>query len=374
MMNLKGHRLQIMILTKLTVANQLIITPHDVSMEQGHSNFFTVYTSKEPLENLTVVLELDHNNVVKLSDYEILFNNDTWHYNVTAFGENAGKVVVTAYFRNWDNDSTTDAYVRLSVPVHHYVDVLSDVFGWIYFVCWTSTFYPQMYLNFRRKSITGLSMDYIVFNLLGTGSYSIYNFAMYFGKRIQEEYFDIHPYGILQIKPQDVAFAIISFSMTGICGLQGIYYSRKSIRISNICLGIFSMGILFLLISAILGATDVISWLTCVYYVSYVKLGVTLIKYIPQVYSNYRNKSTSGWSVGYPILDFSGGFLSITQMFLMAFNYDDWNSIFGNPTKLLLGVVSMFFDTIFLVQHFIIYRKPGKKSESSTDLEVKSQE
>ena len=35
---------------------------------------------------------------------------------------------------------------------------------------------------------------------------------------------------------------------------------------------------------------------------------------------NYRRKSTVGWSIGNVLLDFTGGSLSILQMFLLAYN------------------------------------------------------
>ena len=35
---------------------------------------------------------------------------------------------------------------------------------------------------------------------------------------------------------------------------------------------------------------------------------------------NFRRKSTSGWSIGNVLLDFTGGSLSLLQMFLLAYN------------------------------------------------------
>ena len=85
-------------------------------------------------------------------------------------------------------------------------------------------------------------------------------------------------------------------------------------------MGILGGIAIFIAISLILSFTAVISWLDFLYYCSYVKLGITLIKYIPQAYMNFRRKSTSGWSIGNVILDFTGGSLSILQMFLISYN------------------------------------------------------
>lgn len=63
--------------------------------------------------------------------------------------------------------------------------------------------------------------------------------------------------------------------------------------------------------------------LDVVLYLSYVKLAVTVIKYTPQAYMNYQRKATTGWSIHNILLDFTGGILSLTQMILLSYNYDD---------------------------------------------------
>jgi len=56
---------------------------------------------------------------------------------------------------------------------------------------------------------------------------------------------------------------------------------------------------------------------------SYIKLACTLTKYIPQAVLNYRRKSTVGWSIENILMDFTGGVLSILQMFINAYNYGE---------------------------------------------------
>lgn len=96
---------------------------------------------------------------------------------------------------------------------------------------------------------------------------------------------------------------------------------------------------------------------------------------------NYKRKTTMGWSIGNVLLDFTGGMLSMLQMMLNAYNYgkfgrkrylkkiptiltghfvfgfsDDWASLFGDPTKFGLGLFTVVFDAIFLLQHYVFYR------------------
>jgi len=106
----------------------------------------------------------------------------------------------------------------------------------------------------------------------------------------------------------------------------------------------------------VLVLVDKFSKLDYIYYFSYVKLIITIIKYIPQAWFNFSRKSTTGWSIGNILLDLTGGLLSILQMILLSANYDDWRSIFGNPTKFGLGFFSILFDALFITQHFVLYR------------------
>lgn len=71
---------------------------------------------------------------------------------------------------------------------------------------------------------------------------------------------------------------------------------------------------------------------------------------------NYKRKSTIGWSITNILLDFTGGALSLLQMFLLAYNFNDWSSIFGSPTKFGLGFFSIVFDIVFIIQHYVLYR------------------
>jgi len=34
---------------------------------------------------------------------------------------------------------------------------------------------------------------------------------------------------------------------------------------------------------------------------------------------------------------------------------DDWDSIMGDPTKFGLGLFSVLFDILFIVQHYVLY-------------------
>lgn len=174
---------------------------------------------------------------------------------------------------------------------------------------------------------------------------------------------------------------------------------RGDQKISWTAVSLLLVGWIFAFVTLVLAATSQITWLDFLYYCSYIKLAVTLIKYVPQVRShlrvptykqqtdnthsclrpgglrtkwetfvwtickfitetaliflvrcscwvlfypwnwvwlllagltgfltgfqafmNYRRQSTEGWSIGGVLMDFSGGILSILQMFLQSYN------------------------------------------------------
>lgn len=144
-------------------------------------------------------------------------------------------------------------------------------------------------------------------------------------------------------------------------------FQRGGQRVSWTALILLLLAWAFALISLFVAVAKQITWLDYLYYFSYIKLAVTLIKYVPQVgrthtffcfsppktvvfvkslaylvgflsflswrelsvkvlmvvlqaYMNYRRQSTKGWSIGNVLLDFTGGTLSILQMILQSYN------------------------------------------------------
>ena len=41
----------------------------------------------------------------------------------------------------------------------------------------------------------------------------------------------------------------------------------------------------------------------------------------------------------------------------IAFHADDWKSIFGDPTKFGLGLITLGFNIVHLLQHYVLYRR-----------------
>ncbi|VDM05742.1 unnamed protein product, partial [Schistocephalus solidus] len=76
-------------------------------------------------------------------------------------------------------------HLHVSVVCYHELQVFQSVIGWGYFFAWTFSFYPQTYMNWHRKSVVGLSFDFLAFNLLGFICYSAFNIGLYWVPYIQ---------------------------------------------------------------------------------------------------------------------------------------------------------------------------------------------
>lgn len=100
-----------------------------------------------------------------------------------------------------------------------------------------------------------------------------------------------------------------------------------------------------------------------IYALGYVKLITVVVKYIPQAWVNFKRKSTEGWSIYPMLLDFAGGWFSMAQLVLDASLQNDWSGITGNPVKFGLSNITIVFDIVFFVQHYVLYRHPVKSVE-----------
>mmetsp|Transcript_12278 Transcript_12278/g.21910 ORF Transcript_12278/g.21910 Transcript_12278/m.21910 type:complete len:324 (+) Transcript_12278:141-1112(+) len=246
---------------------------------------------------------------------------------------------------------------------------VSWLIGWLYFLAWSLSFYPQLLLNYNRKSTKGLSYNFVWLNLLGFGCYSIFNLAFFYSSAVQEDYRLANHGEENLVRANDVFFALHAVVITSLTLVQMYYCGYKSddgnlVWVSVRVFIMAAIGVSLAYLVGVLSGTStrwspgknnfwtILSWL---YFVSYIKLVITLCKYLPQVYLNYQRKSTVGWSIANVLLDFTGGFLSLIQLFIDASLENDWSSVFGDPVKLGLSLLSLSFDMIFILQQYVFY-------------------
>ncbi|XP_058982710.1 cystinosin homolog [Musca domestica] len=348
----------------------LTVSTHDITVLINKTETFDVIIRDPFTQDFNIKLKKQHDNSVNLDPMEFSVGaGSNKSQTVVIHGLKPGNLEITAESEPNETWVVEDVFVRVTVANSEAIIYTSLVFGWIYFVAWSISFYPQIYTNFRRKSVVGLNFDFIALNIVGFTLYSIFNCGLYWIPEIQGEYFQRHPRGLNPVMLNDVVFSLHAMFATCITIYQCFVYERGEQRISRVATGLLSLFAVFVIISAGLAAGNVIHWLDFLYYCSYVKLTITIIKYVPQALMNYRRKSTVGWSIGNVLLDFTGGVLSMLQMILNAYNYDDWVSIFGDPTKFGLGLFSVLFDVFFMLQHYVFYRHSIDISKSNETVE-----
>ncbi|XVF16281.1 hypothetical protein REPUB_Repub10bG0017600 [Reevesia pubescens] len=252
------------------------------------------------------------------------------------------------------------------------LEITYEILGWLAFFSWSISFYPQVILNFRRKSVIGLNFDFVVLNLTKHSSYMIYNICLYFSPVIQKQYFEKYGYGqMIPVAANDVAFSIHAVLLTAITLFQIVIYERGTQQVSKISVGIVSAVWLIAAICVFIALPSQ-SWLWLISIFNSIQVFMTVIKYIPQAVMNFVRKSTDGFSIGNILLDFVGGLANYAQMAVQSIDQNSWVNFYGNIGKTLLSLISVFFDIIFMCQHYVLY--PAKKATIASKLEGEGRE
>ncbi|CAG8439048.1 15053_t:CDS:2 [Cetraspora pellucida] len=252
------------------------------------------------------------------------------------------------------------------MPVPGFWVGFSKAIGWTYFLAWSISFYPQAILNWRRKSVQGLSLDFLWYNIYGFTCYSAFNIAFFTSEEVRKEYRDRNNGKDNLVQPNDVFFAVHAFVLSFITLSQTFYYRRsvdqKVSPVARILIIGSVIGIVLMLIGVEIGTCQ---WIDLLYYLSYIKLTLSFIKYLPQ--------STVGWSIHNILLDFTGGILSICQLFLDAYLTNNWSGISGDSVKLRLQNVKKSQKSI---ERKTLYLNNNKRRNRivSKDLSVKELE
>ncbi|XP_022376746.1 cystinosin isoform X3 [Enhydra lutris kenyoni] len=311
-----------------------LTVPPTVKLENGSSANVSI-TLQHPL-NATLVITFQitfrskNVTILELPD-EVVVPPGVTDASFQVTSQNVGQVTV---YLHGNHSNQTGPRIRFLVIHSDVISTINQVIGWIYFVAWSISFYPQVITNWRRKSVVGLSFDFVALNLTGFVAYSVFNIGLLWVPSIKEQFFLKYPNGVNPVDSNDVFFSLHAVALTLVVMVQCFLYEQGNQHVSWPTISFLVLSWVFVLVTMILAAVG--------------------------AYMNFYYKSTEGWSIGNVLLDFTGGSFSLLQMFLQSYNNDQWTLIFGDPTKFGLGIFSIFFDVIFFIQHFCLYRnKPG---------------
>uniref|UniRef100_A0A3Q1EE61 Cystinosin n=1 Tax=Acanthochromis polyacanthus TaxID=80966 RepID=A0A3Q1EE61_9TELE len=352
------------IMTNISESRVCLFAPDVVTLKKNSEANITITSSSAVNQSAVIAINVTYSSKQNYSSIitvpeQVLLPAETTSVSFNVTAHVVGQVTTYLLTNNTELNSLP-VRIRFIVVHSNILSIFSQVIGWIYFLAWSVSFYPQAWENWRRKSVVGLNFDFLALNLTGFIAYSVFNIGLFWVPYIKEEFLKRNPNGINPVNANDVFFSLHAVLLCLVYISQAVIYERGNQRVSWMALFLLLIGWTFALISLFLAVAKQITWLDYLYYFSYIKLAVTLIKYVPQAYMNYRRQSTEGWSIGNVLLDFTGGTLSILQMILQSYNNDEWRLVFGDPTKFGLGLFSVAFDILFMIQHYCLYRCPSQ--------------
>ncbi|CAG9811665.1 unnamed protein product [Chironomus riparius] len=265
----------------------------------------------------------DQENLLEWSPKSILIpqNSPASNFTIKIEALKAGRAEVTGISNPKHLISDSNLSFKITIGNSRELISTSFVVGWAYFLAWSICSYPQIWLNYKRKSVVGLSFDFLALNIIGHVSYTIFNLCFYFSEFFQDEYFTRFPNGQTPVLLNDVFSTSHSLLVCLVMIFQCFVYQNGKQSISYITWTLLGAFMTIVGVNVFFCSVGALHWLDILYTLSYIKLAVTLTKYIPQAVLNCRRKSTVGWSIERVLLDLIGGVLSILQMLINAYNY-----------------------------------------------------
>lgn len=195
---------------------------HIKTVEIGQNTSLTLYmspalNSSNPSLLLNVTLDslIKHprgSQIVELPSQVTLENGSTTI--ILMRGLSAGRDNLRFYYASARENMSTPIKnlnnVQPPVAIVHSLplNIIIIIVGWIYFVAWSVSFYPQIIENFQRRSVVGLNFDFLALNITGYITYSVFNVGLYWIPAIEAMYFRRHPGGVNPVQLNDVIFAL----------------------------------------------------------------------------------------------------------------------------------------------------------------------
>ena len=183
----------------------------------------------------------------------------------------------------------------LPTPFYRYI---SSMVGYTYLVAWSVSFYPQIITNYQNKSIEGLSTDASVLAVLNYICYTTYNAFFFWNATIRQEYKDRNGADAeITVESNDVGFSIIALALTLVILAQIFYYDGFSSQpLSKTCKIIIASTVAisaFYILCILLNIPN-FEWIEFLYMMATVKIILTVMTYLPQIFLNFKRKSTQG--------------------------------------------------------------------------------
>ncbi|CAM9536620.1 unnamed protein product, partial [Sphacelaria rigidula] len=104
--------------------------------------------------------------------------------------------------------STLGFVLPTSDELHGAYRRVSAVIGWTYFCSWSISFYPQVLLNYQRKTSVGVSFDFLMYNVLAFSCYAAFTCSLFWSWTVQASYDKRHAGKPNKVQLNDAVFAL----------------------------------------------------------------------------------------------------------------------------------------------------------------------
>ncbi|KAL3236219.1 cystinosin-like protein ERS1 [Nakaseomyces bracarensis] len=252
---------------------------------------------------------------------------------------------------------------------------IDNILGFIYVSAWSVSMYSPLITNWRHKSARAMSTDFVLLNLTGY-FYLVCSLTLQLYKWLPEKPDDTveRP----KLSGFDYCYCLHGFCLTAIMTTQ-LFYGRelwgftdeyrgrmKKIYKRVLMISIFTFCLVtlqFVYDNRVLGWDNSRTLIYC-NKLFFLKITMSLIKYIPQVLHNYERKSMKGFAISGVFLDITSGIASIIQLICQVLKDTNINLdvIVSNFGKVGLALVTLMFNFIFISQ-WLIYEKTSKGNE-----------
>lgn len=153
------------------------------------------------------------------------------------------------------------------------ISIISSILGWIYVLLWSISFYPQALTNRKRKSSSGLSIDFTFLNALGLTAYTVFNAVLLYSPVVRAQYASRIPGGAAPpVQFNDLVYAahgagisLVMFSQTQWPQMWGFRGSNAALSLSAIGVSWACIAVIYAAVGGVLtGVSERWEWLDVV--------------------------------------------------------------------------------------------------------------
>ena len=155
-------------------------------------NTFLIFFRRELEDTTSIKIGFDDPDIIETLDTFTVYSHSSRSIFIPIHSKDVAGHCTMSFTSNSKSKELKNLFklkIRIKVVHEIWFGYLSIVLGWMYVFSWAFTYYPQIYSNYKRQSVVGLSFDYVALNFTGHVCYCVFNAAMYWNTHVQVSHF-----------------------------------------------------------------------------------------------------------------------------------------------------------------------------------------